>query len=711
MRPFLLSLLLVGCAFAQTQVDYQTQIKRKPIVSGSVLPTSCTIASNLFFLTTTKVLYVCDGTKYGSVTPNASVIGFGATGNGTTDDTAAFVAAYNSIVAVGGGIISMPCPAVSYHIAGTLTISVPTVSLKGDNESCVKITHPEAGRPIVWQMNPFTIMPAGTFSNFTIIGSNAGSEGILGGQSVGATYENINVSGFTATGAAGIHLHNAGSQTTWTEQNSFTNVGVGGSGITGSQYNTNGILLDSDDPADSFGHNNFSSVHFNVSTGQVGFNLQSGFLYASRIYLDCNVDNQLAGSTAGLCFRSNGNWDANNTQISGEAQIGGIGTGTQYSGQVEASGRFANLKSSTLLLFGPGDTVLPLNNLTAATDSPNVSLVANSAITSWDTGSFTLNGDVTTPEPTQRGNCSSLGLLIGAATETPYMSLCNAPFVIGSVAGSDPIGNMTARYVFDPTGNADITGKLFVNWPYASLGSVDPNATEDINGKLAVRGAQNHYNAGIGSAFSVGGITVSGIAGYANIGLTSTTGFNENIIFDGNSDASYGSAIGTNIAHPITSCYSVDANCFEWYKKRLNTPIDPSDRVAVLDGAGVFSASGFNSTGAVTAATQIVAGTSVSAPLFSGHLAGISYGRATSTSCPTSASDGATCAFTVNWNIPFSDSNYSASCTIIGPTGHPHIEGITTQTVAGVIVQVANGSAAQAVASGGASMGCTAIEN
>lgn len=714
LKTILISLFLALAASAQTLVDYQSQVKNKPIIYGATLPTSCTVTGNLFFVTTTQQLYVCNGTKYGSVTPNASVIGFGATGDGTTDDTPAFQAAYTALVGVGGGIISMPCPVASYHIAGTLTIAVPTISLIGDNQSCVKITHPEAGRPIIWQMNPFTITPAGALSNFTVIGSSAGSEGILGGQSVGATYQNINVSGFTGTGAAGIHLHNAGSLTTWTEQNHFLNVGLGGSGITGSQYNTNGLLLDSDYVGDSFGHNDFSGTHYNVSTGQVGFNLASGFLYASRINLDCNVDNQLAGTVAGLCFRSNGNWDANNTQISGESQIGGPGTGTQYSGQVESGARFANLKGSTLLIFGQGGAYLPLNNLTTAAGSSNVTLVEDSAQTSWDTGTFTLNGTATAPQPIQRGTTGSLGLLEGSGIESPYVSmpeLTGNKFVIGSVSGTNPIGNMTPRFTFDYGGNEDVTGKLFVNWPVASVGSVDPLAAEDINGKLAVRGAQNIYNSGIGSAMTVGGIAVAGTAGYTNIGLTATLGYNESIVFDGNSSSSYGEFINTNVAHPVTSCYVLDTICFEWHKKTPNVAISGGDLIASLSSAGGFSGASFTATGNVSAGGNIISGTAVASPVFNGHLTGLTYGRATSTTCPTAATDGSVCVFTVNWTNVFSDTNYSASCAIIGPSGHPHIEGVTTLSTTGVTVQVGNGSGSQAVASGGTSMMCTAVEN
>ncbi len=90
---------------------------------------------------------------------------------------------------------------------------------------------------------------------------------------------------------------------------------------------------------------------------------------------------------------------------------------------------------------------------------------------------------------------------------------------------------------------------------------------------------------------------------------------------------------------------------------------------------------------------------------------GISYGHSSSTTCPTGTGSGATCTFTVNWTNAFPDANYAASCTIISPSGSPSIQGIVTKSTVGVVVQVQNGTSNMAVASGGASMDCVAIEN
>lgn len=67
----------VAAALAQTTIDYNTQIRNKPITTGPTVPTSCTIPGNIFLQTGTNILYVCDGAHYflpstinsGAVTP------------------------------------------------------------------------------------------------------------------------------------------------------------------------------------------------------------------------------------------------------------------------------------------------------------------------------------------------------------------------------------------------------------------------------------------------------------------------------------------------------------------------------------------------------------------------------------------------------------------------------------------------------------------
>jgi hypothetical protein len=107
-------------------VDYPTQVKNKPITSGAVLPSSCTIVGNQFFLTTTKTLYVCNGTTYQEIQGTfINVRQFGAKGDGVADDTAAINAAI-AAAAAAGGTVFMPCG--TYLLTGAgLNIAKNTV--------------------------------------------------------------------------------------------------------------------------------------------------------------------------------------------------------------------------------------------------------------------------------------------------------------------------------------------------------------------------------------------------------------------------------------------------------------------------------------------------------------------------------------------------------------------------------------------------------
>lgn len=157
-----------------------------------------------------------------------------------------------------------------------------------------------------------------------------------------------------------------------------------------------------------------------------------------------------------------------------------------------------------------------------------------------------------------------------------------------------------------------------------------------------------------------------------------------------------------------------------------NLQVNGNASVTGTLNSGAATLSSLSVTNGAAVGTTLSAGTSVTSPIgalttvnstttnattFNGHLNLISYGHSSSTTCPTAATDGATCSFTVNWQNTFPDALYSAACSIVTPTGAPHIDGITTQNTIGVIVQIRNGSSAQAIASGGTRLDCVAIEN
>lgn len=515
-----------------------------------------------------------------------SVTDYGAVSGDSGDQSGAFQLAVNQAVARGGGYVSFPCG--TYRTTNPITINSPLVSLGGQGQTCSVIHYTGTGSAIVWQMVPFGITPAGTFENFTVLGTSAGLNGILSGQIVASQWRNLTVTGFTGVGAAGIHLHNLGNLTTWTERNDFIGVSVGG---LANSYNTIGLLMDSDNIGDSFGYNRFLDLKINTSTGGAGLWFKSGFFYNSVLTATCNSDNNLGGTTGPICIRSSGNWDSIFSTLHGEFQNTGPGTGTPYSVQVDVGGKFNGW--GHMSMFTTGGANMAVNNLAGSSAVSTVTLQQGQNQTSWDTGSFTLPvyGTTGVPNPAYRTTYGSVGVLNGNNFESPYASMfehTGNAFVVGSVAAGNPIGNMTPRWLVDVSGNVVNTSHLWVNFPVSGIGSVDPNAISDINGRAVVRGAQGHYTIGLEGSLLVGGVTNADRAGYANIGLLPTTGINESISWDGNSSNGFGTFFGTNLGHSLSWSYSLDPLAYEWYLKTFATPLSNGQQIASLGSDGSF---------------------------------------------------------------------------------------------------------------------------
>lgn len=530
-----------------------------------------------------------------------SVTDYGADKSGVTDATGAFALAiaYGS-AARGGAEVFVPCG--SYKLVGTPTINVPTVSLRGEVKTCVQLNYTGAGSGIIWQMNPFTITPAGTFSEFTLNGTSAAQNGILSGQIVGSQWRNLTILGFThptangGLGGAAIHLHNAGNLATWTERNDFINVQVGSS-IALDKYAKNGFLLTSDVPGNSFGYNRWLDIGMNPSTGEVGFNFQSGFLYNSTLTAICNADNVVTGTIGPICIRSNGNWDSNITTLNGEFQNPGSGTGTDYAVQVESGAKFNGW--GHVNVFNPGGSLALVNNLSGVSSNiPNVN-VSQGYLTAWDTGTFTLPtyGGVGTPQPGYRAidGLGSVGVLYGSNFSSPYVSMFNEAhnaFVVGTINAGQTIGQMNPVLTVDAFGNTATVGHFWAGFPISALGTVDTTVLSDINGSMTVRGAQGHWLSGLNGALHVGGLTSSGKAGYSNVGLFSTTGYNESISFAGDSGAGYGIFSGVNLEHPAMWGLDTDSILWSLHKKTVGVAISDANRIAFIDQSGNYSQNG-----------------------------------------------------------------------------------------------------------------------
>lgn len=483
-----------------------------------------------------------------------TVVKFGADPTGSTDSSTAFNAALTSNGANGVSAF-MPCG--TYLLNSAVTLNLPTQSLVGENEGCVHIVLGSQASGIIQNMSPFTTNPAGELANFTLTCSASTTYGIDSGQLVGAWWHNIDVSGCNKAGAAAIHIHAIGSFTTWAERNHFgPQVSTGG---VGSLRNTHGFLLDADNIGDSFGYNNFEDIKVNVSTGQEGFTLASGFMYnLPQMNMVCNMDNNLAGSVGPICIRSSSNWDSNLVQLHGEYQASGSGSGTPYRFQVDIGGRFSNLKGSNIDVLSPGGSQVSDNVLPAATSSPNVTLVQGSSVTSWDTGTFTLNGISTKPQPIQRGNYGSLGLLIGANIESPYLSLFQGTgnkFQFLTVPTNGTIGG-DGIDIGGVGEFGDYHGAFWIGQCNSLV--TNCHAPGSIDGQVHA---------------SMAGFDSTHRSGYNNIFLTTATGINESMSGDQNYSGGWGFREGSNVAHPLAWGYTLDPTDFEVCEKTFQTPL------------------------------------------------------------------------------------------------------------------------------------------
>lgn len=505
---------------------------------------------------------------------------YGAVHDDLTDDTVHINAA---IIYAGtkGGTVYFPCGTYLLSAVPGLVVSTPNVSWKGEQQQCVVFHYTGAGSMLTVQMNPFVSEPAGTFSDFTVIGTPAGANGILSGQIVAGQFENIGIGGFSGAGSAGLHLHNKGSFITWTERNLFKNITLGG--VLGGRINTNDVLLSSDNPADSFGYNNFLDIKMNSSTGGTCFNLASGFFYNSTIRATCNMDNADAGSVGPIAFKSSSNWDNNFVELFGEFQNAGSGTGTPYRLQVDAASRFVNLYGSHLNVLAPGGAQAADNIVPAAVDSPNVSMVAGGQITSWDTGSFALNGIATKPQPIQRGNAGSIGMLFGANLEVPYLSMGQAtgaaiPFL--TVPSGQPIANGVI------VGSMGFAGDFH-------MGSWIGQCNSFLSGCTAPGSIDGTVHQ------ELSGFTSAHRSGFSNSYYVTTNGINESTSGDPNFSGGMGFVEGANIAHPIVWAYNLDPIDFGVYEKTFQTPLASGNLVfQITKGGGLGQG----------AATQNIAG-------------------------------------------------------------------------------------------------------
>lgn len=214
-----------------------------------------------------------------------NVVTYGATGNGSTDDSAAITAA-NTAAHVAGGTVVFPLGI--YKTSATFTISKPTVHWEGVNSAGSWIQPTNNSDCVRVQMAAFVAnQQCGRIKGLTIDGSNASTSscGLHYGDAMNGAFSDLVVQNFSGSSAIGIHMDN---NTNYTEGTLWDRVLV--------SANKTGVLWEyTGGPSNSFGYQRIKQLRLLSNSGQIGMRLQQGALiYNGEINISGNF---AAGST------------------------------------------------------------------------------------------------------------------------------------------------------------------------------------------------------------------------------------------------------------------------------------------------------------------------------------------------------------------------------------------------------------------------------
>ena len=232
---------------------------------------------------------------------------YGATGNGTTDDTAAF---NNAVSATGGkGVLYMP-PG-QYRISSTITVPM-NVQVIGAGSQATEILHTGNNPLFVNTQFQSEAMRQRAFRRFKILG-NAGAraEGIVVANSWGAAFDDLFIMNYT--NGIGVHLVNEGY---WTEGTRFFGVHVRGC--------AKQVYLER-----TTGHESFSDTRFYhtclvcTGAGQVGLEIGNNIvLYDGTLDLKIHLE---ANNTVALKVGTNVVMRGNTYNVGVESPGSGVG--------------------------------------------------------------------------------------------------------------------------------------------------------------------------------------------------------------------------------------------------------------------------------------------------------------------------------------------------------------------------------------------------
>jgi hypothetical protein len=219
----------------------------------------------------------------GFVSAVANVQAYGATGNGTTDDTAAIQAA---VKAVSGGVIFLP--AGTYKVTSTISVAWNNIVV-GTGRGTVVLFEPSTSADAFTMFG--TSQPSGNygtqedqsggFRDLMIDANNTSSAlaGIHIGDALGYEISNVFIRNFSGTSGVGLHVDN---HQWWTEKMRAHHV------VTSNC--TRHVLMEQTGGNDSLAYSEYD-VHMYLEAGQTGLTIQEGVNpYANRFWLTGNVE-------------------------------------------------------------------------------------------------------------------------------------------------------------------------------------------------------------------------------------------------------------------------------------------------------------------------------------------------------------------------------------------------------------------------------------
>ena len=305
---------------------------------------------------------------------------YGAIANGVADDTAAINLAIAALNTNGKGILLFPSG--SYLVSGSLTaMTSKGITIRGDG-SQASIILPTSGLTgdlfRISHTADSTSTMAGGMEGLTLDGTSAsaGAVGVHIGDLNSFQFKDVAIQHFNGAGSVGRWFDNT---TFWTEHivdekyYSFDN-------STHNKYTVNGGTT-------SFGYHAYLDSKYNILSGQIGFDVQSGNPYNGFFNILGNVNGGV-GNTATVWKIANGSTVSGSGNQRFEQTTG---TGAFYR-TIASGGTWAvsgNMQVGTLVDSAAASTVdAPVNTYDVANLGSNKTLTHNANTVIFSTGTL-----------------------------------------------------------------------------------------------------------------------------------------------------------------------------------------------------------------------------------------------------------------------------------------------------------------------------------